>query len=229
MNYEPRAMNYEPTAMNHEPSAMNHEPIFYRILENPKLYGLCQQILGPGGEKDLMGEIHSMVMTLPSSGRILDVGCGPHSWLWQEGLHPVGLDISISYSQAFRDRKEPAVTGSATALPFHDGAFDGVWSVGLLHHLPENLARQAVVEMVRVTDPSGYCLIFDAALPEPAWRRPIAHLIRKLDRGGFMRTQEALMSLLPGDPWIVKRFSYSWWGLEGAFCLHFPSTINHEP
>jgi len=208
--------------MSYELIAMSQEPFYYRILENPQLYRLCQQILGLGGEKDLRAEIHRNLTRLPSAERILDVGCGPSSWLWTENLHPVGLDISVSYSRAYKDHGEYAVTGSAPALPFLDASFDAVWSIGLLHHLPDILAQEAVVEMLRVTSPAGYCLIFDAVLPEPAWKRPIAHLIRKLDRGNFMRRQETLESLLPGDLWTVRRFSYSWWGLEGVFCLYSP-------
>jgi len=199
---------------------MGHEPIYYRILENPHLYRFCQQILGPGGEKDLRAEITRNLGQLPSAELLLDVGCGPNSWLWREGLHPVGVDISFSYSQAYKGRGEPAVTASAGELPFAEGVFGAVWSIGMLHHLPDELAGMAVAEMTRVTAPGGYCMIFDAVMPRSAWLKPLAWGIRRLDRGGFMRGQDRLQGLLPGNYWAVKRCSYSWWGLEGLFCLY---------
>ncbi len=201
---------------------MNREPFFYRILENPLFYRISQYILGPGAENDLRLGFHNSLRQIPPNSRVLDVGCGPHSWLWGEGLHPVGLDISISYSRAFRERGETAVNGSAMALPFPVGSFHAVWSAGLLHHLPDSFARDAVIEMVRVTSPTGFCLIFDSVLPEPAWKRPIAHLIRRLDRGAYVRRQSALTALLPEEGWSLKRISYTCWGLEGLFCLLVP-------
>jgi SAM-dependent methyltransferase len=47
----------------------------------------------------------------------------------------------------------------ACALPFADGAFDGVRSERLLMHVPE--VARALAEMVRVTRPGGRVSVFD--------------------------------------------------------------------
>jgi SAM-dependent methyltransferase len=47
----------------------------------------------------------------------------------------------------------------ARALPFPDGAFDGVRAERLLMHVPE--APRAVAEMARVTRPGGRVSVFD--------------------------------------------------------------------
>jgi len=119
--------------------------------------------------------------------------------------------------------------GSAVELPwqvlrpqFHlqDGSFDGVWRMGLLHHLPGKLALQAVEEMRRVSNAGGYVVIFDNVLPEPARHRPIAWMLRKLDRGRYVRRQQQLESILVGrESWVCERFLYSLWGLEGLLCI----------
>lgn len=192
----------------------------YQFLENPRVYHLCTCLLGPGAEKDLQDKIRLIVSKLPTASRLLDVGCGPSSWLWHENLHPIGVDLSKTYTSAFFSRGEPAVNASAECLPFPDESFDGVWSVGLFHHLPELLAKKAIGECVRVTAPGGYCVIFDNVFPEPAWFRPVAWIIRKMDRGRFIRSQAALESLLCNrDQWHCERFSYSLYGLEGLFCI----------
>jgi SAM-dependent methyltransferase len=195
------------------------ENVIYRLLERPWIYRLSGLFLAPGAEKTLKQKIKQLLTQLPPAHRILDVGCGPSSWLWQLGLHPIGLDLSFTYTVTFSHCGEIAITGSANALPFRNGSFDSVWSIGLLHHLPDDLARQAVSEMVRICRPGGYIVIFDAVLPEPAWQRPVAQIIRKLDRGRFMRTQLNLESiLLEHEGWICERFSYSLTGLEGLLC-----------
>src|SRR3989339_1286721 len=120
----------------------------YRLLEHPLAYRLSQLIFAPGAARLLVRRLDRLARQLPISGRLLDVGCGPASWLWQGGGRPLGLDLSFPYSLAFKNAGGIALTGSATALPLANSPFAGVWSIGLLHHLPEDAARQAIEEMV---------------------------------------------------------------------------------
>jgi len=150
---------------------------------------------------------------------MLDVGCGPSSWLWKIDARPIGVDISFPYSQAYHQTDGTAVTGSATELPFTGNIFDSVWTIGVLHHLPDPEARQMILEMHRVCKPGGYIAVFDAVLPCSPWRRPLAYLVRKLDRGKFMRIQSELEALLPARfSWSVSRFTYAINGLEMLLC-----------
>jgi len=193
--------------------------VFCRLLDWPLLYRLSQTLLAPGAEKNVTRKIRDCISRLPPAQCVLDVGCGPASWLWRVGVYPVGLDLTADYTKAFRRQGHSVITGSAAALPFRDGSFDGIWSIGLLHHLTDNVARQAVREMLRVCRPGGYLVVFDAVLPEPAWQRPLAYALRKMDRGGYVRQQVHLTSLLPTDhPWTVERFVYASTGLEMLGC-----------
>ena len=57
----------------------------------------------------------------------------------------------------------------------------------------------------------------DAVMPRNSFLRPIAYAIRKLDRGGFMRTEQQLAELVPaGIDYTLKRFTYAATGLEIA-------------
>ncbi len=197
-----------------------HEKYNYRSFFKPAIYKLTQCILGPRAKKDLDVKINQILGGLPSGRNLLDVGCGPSSWLWQQDRHPIGLDLNFSYTEAFRAKGAKCVTGSAESLPFLSYAFDGVWSFGLLHHLTDSIAKNAIKEICRVTCPGGYCVIFDAVLPEPAWRRPVPWLIRNIDRGRNMRTQREIESLLTRRmDWNFERIKYSLYGLEGIFCI----------
>lgn len=61
-----------------------------------------------------------------------------------------GLDIA---STANRFYHKPFVAASATSLPFPDNAFDAIWTLGVLEHVPK--PEQALTEMRRVLKNGG--------------------------------------------------------------------------
>lgn len=194
---------------------------FYNLLNNPTIYRLSQAILAPGAEGKLISQIKQISSNLPTGGRILDAGCGPSSRLWRINKDPIGLDIFFQYSRDFSKKGKKAVTGSIADLPFARNAFDSVWCIGVLHHLPDPVARKAIAEMILVCKSGGYVIILDAVLPNSPRYRPFAHLIRRIDRGKFMRNQAMITSLL-GDShqWRQQRYTYTLSGLEMLECIH---------
>ena len=193
----------------------------YRLLEQPFVYRLSQLLLAPGAEKRVAEKLRLLKSELDIKGTILDVGCGPQSWLTKIGVNPVGLDISYQYSAAYNASGTPAITGSATALPFADHSLDSIWCIGVLHHLSDAPAQMAAQEMLRVCRLGGQVVIMDAVLPVKTWHRPLASLIRSLDRGKFMRSQKQLQDLLPGPQnWKINRYTYAATGLEMLECIY---------
>jgi SAM-dependent methyltransferase len=193
---------------------MSEHPI-YRLLEFPWIFRLQQSLLAPGSEKAFVRKISELRAQLPAADLILDVGCGPASWLFRVGLHPVGLDLSVSYVREYGGHGERAVVGSASELPFPSQQFDGVWSVGLLHHLPDDSAAAAVKEMVRVCKQTGYVVVLDAVMPTRPLRRPLAYVLRRLDRGRFVRAEPVLRQMFPRQLyWQSNRFTFAATGLE---------------
>lgn len=192
----------------------------YRILDRPAAYALAQNIFAPGQDTRITQRIRDILSKLPEGGCLLDLGCGPQSWLTKVGLKPYGLDISPSYLAEYRNLGGLGVVASAAQVPFQDHSFEGVWSVGLLHHLSDDMASAALREGLRVCRRGGYVAILDAVKPDAAWRQPLATIIRKMDRGRFMRNEEALKALLP-DPenWTCSRFTFATTGLEMLVCL----------
>lgn len=147
---------------------------------------------------------------------MLDVGCGPRSWLRSIGVRPVGVDRSHAAIQTFRRSSEAGVVASATALPFRSGASDSAWSFGLLHHLSDAAAATAVRELERVTKPGGHVVVFDGVRPG-ADGPLLARLIRRLDRGRWMRTRGDLAALLDREgAWDRESLRYSDLGLDGV-------------
>ncbi len=153
------------------------------------------------------------------AGRWLDVGCGPRARI----AHTlpgtlVGIDCAGDVLRATRHDGVIRICARATALPFADESFDGVVCVGLLHHVSDADAGTALAEMRRVVRTDGIVLVFDGVRPRSARRRPLAALLRSLDRGRHVRDDTALRRLLDQNGFSAdSRTTYSWTGLEGCW------------
>ncbi len=88
---------------------------------------------------------------------VLEIGSGRGN-LQDLAKHYTGLDISPSVARFYHKK---FVLGSATALPFADGTFDGVWSIWVFEHVPN--PEQAFREARRVTRDKGILFLL------PAW------------------------------------------------------------
>jgi SAM-dependent methyltransferase len=164
-----------------------------------------QRVLAPGAAAAIQDCVRRWIADHPGRGPYLDVGCGPRSRLAEAGVEAIGIDLHPGWG----------ITASATQLPFAAGAFESVWSFGLLHHLPDPAAQRALAEMLRVTKPRGYVVVFDGVLPED-WR-PLAWLVRRLDRGsGFRSLRDHLDLLALYGTWQCERITYARTGLESV-------------
>jgi SAM-dependent methyltransferase len=189
------------------------------------IYKLSQTSFAPRAKQHILGIVRPIISELSGIPRTLDAGCGPDSYLFSLGLDPVGIDISgrliAAYHKKGKGRK--ACLASADKLPFTDASFDLVWSCGLLHHLSDEAAAKAVAEMGRVCSREGTIVLFDAVLPRSFSARPLAWLVRRIDRGRFMRTEEQVAALLdPRRTWKVERRTYTPTGLEGLVMVCRP-------
>ncbi|MSQ13354.1 MAG: methyltransferase domain-containing protein [Dehalococcoidia bacterium] len=78
----------------------------------------------------------------------LDVGCGSGNYtsaLTATGPRMVGVDLSTVMLRSARQKSPPlaCALGDASALPFHDRAFQGAVSTLALHHFGSTLPRLA--------------------------------------------------------------------------------------
>lgn len=98
--------------------------------------------------------------------RVLDVGCGNGyvlSRFAREGARTTGIDLTSRAvelsSRRFELQGLPGefTVGSAEDLPFHDGTFDAVTSMGVLHHTPDTPG--AIAEVRRVLKPGGRLIV----------------------------------------------------------------------
>ena len=88
---------------------------------------------------------------------VLEIGSG-RGYLQDVADKYTGLDISPSVARFYHKK---FIVGTATALPFPDDSFDGVWSIWVFEHVPN--PEQAFREMRRVTRDNGVIFLL------PAW------------------------------------------------------------
>src|SRR5262245_45772041 len=96
---------------------------------------------------------------------VLDAGCGPGGLIRRLApSHPgwrwTGIDLDDAAVTFARERVGPSagiVTGSVTALPFPDAAFDAVVSADVLYHLDDDAA--AAAQAWRVLRPGGIFVV----------------------------------------------------------------------
>jgi SAM-dependent methyltransferase len=207
----------------------------YQLLEIPWVYHVVVRILALGGIS-YRKKMDKNIFTKPAA-RVLDVGCGPEPISPEPTGILVGVDINPSYLQTYTGgfvdadpnlifapppgRKRLGYLVSGDSLPFADGSFDEVRTSSFFHHLSDEEAIRSIREMVRCTRLGGRLVMFDAVWPHIAWKRPLAYLILKWDRGRHMRTEQQLVALFqeacPGL-WEWERHTYTYTGME-LLCL----------
>jgi SAM-dependent methyltransferase len=88
---------------------------------------------------------------------VLEIGSG-RGYLQDIAQDYTGLDISPTVKRFYHKK---FVLGSATAMPFPNDSFDGVWSIWVFEHVPN--PEQAFFEARRVTRDGGMLFLL------PAW------------------------------------------------------------
>jgi SAM-dependent methyltransferase len=107
------------------------------------------------------------VPALLSGKKVLEVGLGYGTLgqvIAERGADYTGADIAAGPVALMRERlkalelpEENAVQASVLELPFEDGAFDHVYSIGCLHHTGD--LPRSVSEVHRVLKPGGRALV----------------------------------------------------------------------
>ena len=132
-----------------------------RIAEGYDRWASAFARAGEGLSRDWFDEPQRRFRDLLEPGaRVLDVGCASGlemSDLRGLQLDPFGLDLSHAQLQMVRERLPSAsvAKGTAIALPFRGGAFDGVWASASLPHLAREEAPRALSEVRRVLRDGG--------------------------------------------------------------------------
>ena len=100
-----------------------------------------------------------------SGKSVLDVGCGTGRWSKYlaskvrilEAIDP--SDAVISAAKLLQNEKNIRISkASVNGIPFPDNSFDFVFSLGVLHHIPDT--QNAMYECVKKVKSGGYFLVY---------------------------------------------------------------------
>lgn len=167
----------------------------YRILSNPFIYNLLQNIMGAKRIYQLQADR----LALDDNDALLDVGCGPAKILsYLPSVDYWGFDISEQYIQSAE--REFKGRGQFKCDMFDEKQieklpkFDAVLMSGLLHHLDDAEAVKLIFDCYQALKPGGKLLTIDPCYTQK--QNPIARLLINLDRGQNVRNQSEYEALI---------------------------------
>ncbi len=193
------------------------------LLEIPSLYRLLARCFNTDSA-------HRQLLTRIGYApglRVLDVGCGPGDLArYFEPSDYVGIDVSEEYIQHARRNHG----GTFHSLPAErigelTGPFDLTVMFGVFHHLSDESVRKTLEGLAQLLKRQGRFVLMEAVWPSYRWDLP-GYVLRKLDRGQFVRTRAQWCRLLGEtwqvqEPFLLRNFAIEYFGctLRPPICL----------
>jgi SAM-dependent methyltransferase len=176
-----------------------------RLSESPQIWNTLRWIAEAGYTGERLAIARELRPWHGDTRRFLDFGCGTGEFAdaFPIGRY-VGIDLSTTYLRfAGQHRPGAYLASSGAALALADASFDAALVLGVLHHLPDDVAAAAMHELARVLRPGSTALVIED-IPPPDGANLPGHVMHWLDRGGHIRDEAAYRALF-GDQFTVVR------------------------
>lgn len=167
------------------------DSLLTRVSQTPHLWNILRSLVEDGfrGEKAVI-ETELAPWSDVGQRTFLDLGCGTGAFApCFPAQHYVGVDLSVDYVRfAGQTCQGHFAASDGTLLPLQDGQFDAALVLGVLHHLPDPVARAVVAELHRVLRPGATALVMEDVPPPDIWNIA-GHAMHWIDRGGYIRSE----------------------------------------
>ena len=167
------------------------------VLSLASVYRFAQRAIGAEAFRETLA---AEVLNVSEGDRILDVGCGTADILDHlPEVDYLGFDSSDRYVDAARERfgdRGSFVTAAPTDVDDTFGDRTLVTAIGVLHHLDDETAHEALELAAKALRPGGRFVSVDPTLTDG--QHAVARFLIERDRGQFVRTPEQ-MRLLVSD------------------------------
>jgi SAM-dependent methyltransferase len=184
------------------------------ILEWPIFYELSQKNILTAGMRRIVLALLRREGTNGAGQRVVEVGCGTGLYLTALSPAVFGTDISFPYVRFLKGKGRRVFASDACALPLRSGSIGFLYCINVFHHLDDDSVRAVLGEMWRACRPGGTLVVVDI-VHAPRRGNRLGRLLRRLDRGGFVRQREHFTALvhtwahaLPGDVVFTDIHSY---------------------
>ncbi|XP_071124379.1 serine-rich adhesin for platelets-like [Mytilus edulis] len=106
--------------------------------------------------------VKKFIKNLHPGSLVADIGCGNGRYLHiNKSVYKFGVDACYPLVELSGEKGYEVLVADNQSLPFRDGAFDAVISVGVLHHFSTEPRRvKALKELCRILRPGGKLLVY---------------------------------------------------------------------
>jgi SAM-dependent methyltransferase len=165
------------------------------VLSLASVYRFAQRAIGAEAFRETLA---SEVLNVSEGDRVLDIGCGTADILAHlPEVDYLGFDSSDRYVEAARERfgdHGQFVTAVPTDVDDAFGDRTLVMAIGVLHHLDDETANEALELAAKALQPGGTFVSVDPTLTDD--QHAVARFLIKRDRGQFVRTPEQMRHLV---------------------------------
>lgn len=159
--------------------------IIHRLCEDPFLSDLIRSIVEAGS----ISVKHTLKAELGNPKKVIDIACGTGQFSVLVKGDYIGIDLDrkhISYAKRrYGSDNRKFLVRNALKTGFGDKTFDCSLVLSCLHHIPDNLIRELLDEVSRVTKEK--ILIVDLV---PLKYNPIGKFLYRMDQGKNIRAFE---------------------------------------